>query len=87
MKGRICTMCNQFKEWQEYYLNPTCADGHERKCIPCTKIMKHYYYLERKKKQKGALLPFVYHPRHPIIPPRDPNNLTIEQGKFTHHFQ
>lgn len=96
MKGKTCTMCNQFKEWSEFNLNPTGKDGSQCKCRNCQKIMNKIYYEKRKQKPKERLLPFVYQPRAPYGPVTpDPNNLIIEEkssmhkfsGSFSHHFQ
>lgn len=87
-------MCQKFKEWSEFHLNPTGKDGSQCKCKSCQKIMNKIYYERRKQKPKERLLPFIYHPRHPIPEPPDPNNLIVEEkyslhkfsGSFTQHF-
>jgi uncharacterized Zn-finger protein len=79
-------MCNTEKTRSEFYFNPTGKDGHQSKCIPCSKKMNRIYYLQRKEKPKETLLPFIYHPRVPTVEPPDPQNLTIQRTKVTLDF-
>ena len=79
-------MCNEEKPRNQFYFNHTCKDNCTPKCCSCIKKMNHLYYLRRKEQPKEQLLPFIYHPVKPIVPPPDPENLKIQHCKITLEF-
>lgn len=84
--SKTCTQCLKDKPRIEFYHNLSCKDGLTPKCIKCSKKNNKLYMRERRKNQKKNTLPFVYHERHPVVNPPDPNNLHIIDSKIILHF-
>ena len=58
-EGKICTKCNQYKLFCEYYKETKAPDGLKAKCKQCLYFVKKNHYQNNKEKYKEAFQNFM----------------------------
>ena len=73
IEGKICTKCNEYKLFNEYYKAKDKAMGVKSACKQCLKPMKQNHYQNNKEKYKQAYQEFTE---------RNPNYASIYQRNY-----
>ena len=58
-EGKICTTCNEFKLFCEYYKETKAPDGLKAKCKQCLYFVKKNHYQNNKEKYKQCYQDFI----------------------------